>query len=113
MSSFFALCNQVGYTQPLKSTLHPFPELLQTKAGEGKKFIGTPKTKIFKNAEKGINKFDMGRITCLAMDWSKEGFGYTLSQKHCDHGPGKGGKLTTNCCREGWRLVLAGSRFCG
>ena len=39
-------------------------------------------------------------------DWSKKGIGYLLLQKHC------GCKSTLpDCCDNGWKITLAGSRF--
>ncbi|QQP38294.1 Uncharacterized protein FKW44_018834, partial [Caligus rogercresseyi] len=38
--------------------------------------------------------------------WSKEGIGYYLSQKHCECDA-----QTPDCCNDGWRVTLVGSRF--
>ncbi len=43
---------------------------------------------------------------CLATDWSKDGIGYWLFQKHCQC-PSR----EIFCCQEGWRVTLVGSRF--
>ena len=48
----------------------------------------------------------MGKITCLATDWSKTGMGFCLLQKQC-----KCSQITPICCKDGWSLVFAGSRF--
>ena len=50
--------------------------------------------------------FDKCRVTCLATDWSRTGIGYFLSQKHCQCSD-----ITPTCCPDGWKLILAGSRF--
>ena len=50
--------------------------------------------------------FDKGRPTSLATDWSKSGFGFWLTQKHCDCQP-----IKPLCCTSGWRVTLVGSRF--
>ena len=50
--------------------------------------------------------FEVDRVTCLATDWSKEGVGFFMFQKYCDCQDIKMG-----CCKEGWQVVLAGSRF--
>ena len=50
--------------------------------------------------------FDPSRITTLSPDWSKTGIGYFLYQKYCECP-----SVTTNCCENGWRVTLAGSRF--
>ena len=39
-------------------------------------------------------------------DWSKTGIGFWLLQKHCTCTNGSPG-----CCKEGWKITLAGSRF--
>ena len=50
--------------------------------------------------------FDVNKVTCLATDWSKEGVGFFLLQKHCSCPERK-----PTCCKDGWKLVFAGSRF--
>ena len=50
--------------------------------------------------------FDPRLHTCLRTDWSKAGMGYFLCQKVCQC---EGADLA--CCRGGWRICLAGSRF--
>ena len=39
------------------------------------------------------------------MNWSKEGVGFSLFQKRCDCA------FSHTCCKEGWKLVFAKSRF--
>ena len=55
----------------------------------------------------GVKSFDHTKYTCIQCDWSKEGLGYLLLQKHCscpiDDAP--------KCCPSGWKLIFAGSRF--
>ena len=53
-----------------------------------------------------VEIFDVQRRTCLRPDWSEQGIGCFLSQKHCNC------ELELpSCCDEGWRVTLAGSRF--
>ena len=54
----------------------------------------------------GARIFEIGKPVCLRSDWSKKGVGYVLLQKHCECV----GKLP-DCCEDGWKIVLAGSRF--
>jgi len=56
--------------------------------------------------EEGVRIFDKSRPTCLATDWSKDGIGFWLLQKHC-------ACLSSElfCCRDGWKITLVGSRF--
>ena len=58
--------------------------------------------------QKGVAMFDKDRVTCLAPDWSKEGMGFLLLQKHCQYTIEK----VLICCPEGWHLIFARSRFC-
>ena len=57
--------------------------------------------------QQGVRSFEPNRPTCLATDWSKKGLGFTLLQKLCCCAM----EDATNCCRGGWNLVFAGSRF--
>ena len=50
--------------------------------------------------------FDLHRPTCLRPDWSKKGIGYFLFQQHCQCA-----SQLPDCCPDGWRITLAGSRF--
>ncbi|KAL5016074.1 hypothetical protein ScPMuIL_005663, partial [Solemya velum] len=54
----------------------------------------------------GVKIFDRNKVTCLATDWSKDGIGFWLVQKHCECDTDK-----PFCCPEGWKIVLVGSRF--
>ena len=73
-----------------------------------KKAFQESKQVIVKLVKQGVSTFDINRVTCLAPDWSKDGMGFLLFQKHCtcaiDRAP--------VCCPEGWHLMFAGSRFC-
>ena len=57
------------------------------------------KEEIMKQVERGIETFDMGKKTCLLINWSKTGIGFKLMQKNCDCKP-----LSPNCCPDGWAL---------
>ena len=71
-------------------------------------------TKLFEESKKliidlvkdGIRTFDLKRRTCLQTDWSRDGIGYLLLQKYCECQ-----EDSPVCCPDGWKLVLAGSRF--
>ena len=64
------------------------------------------KNVIIDKIKDGVKAFEPGRTTCLTTDWSKNGIGFALLQKHCrcrDDNP---------ACGDGhWKLVYAGSRF--
>ena len=64
------------------------------------------KLEIIEAIKQGVQIFEPGRTTSLSPDWSRAGIGYFLYQKHCSC-PSK----VTTCCQNGWRIVLAGSRF--
>ena len=64
------------------------------------------KLTIINEIHKGVKIFDKTKPTCLATDWSKQGIGYWLFQKHCS--------CPSNdlfCCKQGWKITLVGSRF--
>ena len=54
----------------------------------------------------GVQIFDLEKLTCLRPDWSKQGLGYFLMQKHCNCN-----SRLPDCCTTGWKVTLAGSRF--
>ena len=60
-----------------------------------------------KAMEEGVKMFDRRLPTAIDTDWSKNGIGHTLSQKHC-RCPGK----NIDCCPDGWKTVAFASRFC-
>ena len=64
------------------------------------------KAKIIEAIKEGVQIFDVTKRTCLRTDWSKQGIGYLLAQKHCNCEARSYG-----CCEDGWKIALAGSRF--
>ena len=55
----------------------------------------------------GVQSYEPTRHTCLCTDWSKDGLGFTLLQKHCPCSMSK----APYCCPDCWKLIFAGSRF--
>ena len=109
--SWFGLVNQCNFAFSQSDLMLPFRNLLKPST----EFLWTPelqeafehsKLEIQKAVEKGVRTYDMGKITCLATDWSKVGIGFTLLQKECNCT-----NITPVCCSSGWSLVFAGSRF--
>ena len=109
--SWFGLVNQAAYAFSMTKDMAPFRHLLKT----SQKFVWTEeletafvisKKEIVKKIEEGVRLFDLDRKTCLAPDWSTLGLGFFLLQKYCDCDSD-----SPICCKEGWKLVLAGSRF--
>ena len=51
----------------------------------------------------GVEIVDPTKLTCIRQDWSRQDF---LSQKHCPCD-----SCLPDCCTDGWRVTLAGSRL--
>ena len=109
--SFFGLINQVSFAFSMSEVMQPFRELLKSSI----KFywderlqaaFESAKGEIVDKVKEGVKMFDVNKVTCLATDWSKEGVGFFLLQKHCSCPERK-----PTCCKDGWKLVFAGSRF--
>ena len=62
-----------------------------------------PRTSSFK---RGVEIFDKNKSRCLATDFSKDGIGFWLLQKHCTCASTK-----SFCCPTGWKVTLKGSWF--
>ena len=106
--SWFGLVYQVFYAFSMADTMQPFQELLKPRKSfqwneELQQTFEQSKNTIVKEIH---NVFDKTKPTCLATDWSKQGIGYWLFQKHCH--------CASNdlfCCKQGWKITLVGSRF--
>ena len=110
--SWFGLVNQVAYSFSESSIMQPFRELLQAKK---KPFywddnmsaaFQKSKVEIVRLISEGVRAYDLQKSTCLATDWSKEGLGFSLMQKHCKCP----GVPDPNCGVGHWKLVFAGSK---
>ena len=109
--SWFGLVNQVAHYGRLVSIMDPFTKLLSPKTpfmwtSELEDSFQASKTEIINAIKEGVKIFDPRRRTCLSPDWSKVGIGYWLRQKHCSCD-----SLTPDCCTNGWKITLTGSRF--
>ena len=71
------------------------------------KLFAESKQIIIEKIKKGIHMFHTAKPTCLHTDWSREGIGYLVLQKHCSFKPSN----NPLCCTNGLKLVLAVSRF--
>jgi len=109
--SWFGLINQVSYAFAAAERMLPFRDLLK----QGKRLEWTERlTKLFEESKAiiineihhGVEIFDKSKPTCLATDWSKNGIGFWLFQKHCSCPTKK-----PFCCKTGWKVTLVGSRF--
>ena len=109
--SWFGLINQVPYTFASAERLQPFREVLKKDTrfrwtDELERLFQESKALIISEIYQGVEIFDKARPTCLATDWSKDGLGFWLFQKHCSCP-----STTPFCCKVGWRITLVGSRF--
>ena len=111
MRSWFGLINQVSYAFASATHMLPFREALK----KGSSFTWTDeldtlfeesKSVVITEIENGVRIFDKNKPTCLATDWSRDGIGYWLFQKHCQCNTSK-----PFCCPTGWQVTLVGSRF--
>lgn len=110
--SWFGLVNQVSWAYATSSTMLPFRELVKHNAkftwNESlQTLFEDSKRKLVDMVKEGLSTFDINRETCIQCDWSKDGIGYLLLQKHCSCPMSD----APNCCPSGWKLVFAGSRF--
>ena len=108
---WFGLVNQAAYAFSMTDDMLPFRHLLKPSP----KFAWTAdletafiksKAHIVEQIEEGVRLFDLNRKTCLAPDWSQDGLGFFLLQQYCNCDSD-----SPICCKDGWKLVLAGSRF--
>ena len=109
--SWFGLINRVANYAQLRDALELFRPFLSPKykffwSHVLEKAFQESKDVIVKAIERGVEIFDTNKLTCLRPDWSKKGIGYFLLQKHCNCT-----KEMPDCCPEGWKITLAGSRF--
>ena len=109
--SWFGLVNQVANYAQLRNTMEPFRRFLSPKirfewSPELDSAFQLSKESILQMIRNGIEIFDLHKRTCLRPDWSTKGIGYFLLQQHCRCPSG-----LPDCCSNGWKIVLAGSRF--
>ena len=109
--SWFGLINQVSYAFSMTKVMLPFRKLLKPNTRfewteELEKAFQKSKKVIVREIKEGVRIFDKNKPTCLSTDWSKDGIGFLLSQKHC-----KCPNEKPFCCKEGWKTTLIGGRF--
>ena len=109
--SWFGLINQVSYAFASAQRMQKFRDLLKPNTrfewtAELDQLFEESKVLIISEIHQGVEIFDKAKPTCLATDWSKDGIGFWLLQKHCS--------CTSRqpfCCKTGWKITLVGSRF--
>ena len=109
--SFFGLICQLAHYAKLCEIVAPFKPFLSPKVrfkwtDELEDAFIKAKKEIVEAIREGVRIFEPGRRTVLSPDWSRTGIGYFLYQQHCNCP-----STVTTCCENGWRVVLAGSRF--
>ena len=109
--SWFGLLNQVSYAFSTAERMLPFRDLLKPAVpfrwdDNLDRLFEESKAVITTEIANGVKIFDKTKPTCLATDWSRDGIGFWLFQKHCLC-------PSTNlfCCRHGWKITLVSSRF--
>ena len=109
--AWFGLVNQVSHYAQLRDLIEPFRKFLSPSVkffwdGDLDRIFNDSKNAIVEMIKSGVEIYDINRMTCLRCDWSKSGIGYYLTQKHC-----KCESEYPDCCEDGWRITLCGSRF--
>ena len=109
--SWFGLVNQVSYAFSMTAKMLPFRQLLKpttafTWDDALQSAFDESKAIIANEIEEGVRIFDPSKPTCLATDWSKQGIGFWLLQKHCTCNSSE-----PFCCPTRWQITLVGSRF--
>ena len=109
--SWFGLVNQVANYAQLRDVMAIFKPFLSPHckfswSHELEEAFQRSKEAIISAIREGVEIFDTQKRTCLRPDWSTRGIGYFLLQQHCSC-PSR----IPDCCPEGWRITLAGSRF--
>ena len=109
--SWFGLVNQLASYAQLRDLMGPFRPFLSPKVkfywnDELERAFVSSKDLIIQAIRHGVQIFELDKPVCLRPDWSRKGIGYVLLQKHCSC-PTK----LPDCCDDGWKIVLAGSRF--
>ena len=115
---FFGLANQASYATDKegREALAEFRGLLSPK----RKWEWTPeRVKAFEKVKiiiankirAGIGRIEKDKPLCLTTDWSRVGSGFLLLQKSCECPEKEDGKNTPDCCKTGWRIILAGGKY--
>ena len=109
--AWFGLVNQVSWAYAVSPIMQPFRDLIKPNQqfywnDNLEMLFESSKNTIISLVKDGIKSFDLAPQTCIQPDWSKEGIGYLLLQKHCQCT-----QKSPVCCKDGWKLIFASSRF--
>ena len=110
--SWFGLIEQVAFAFSKNALMEPFRKLLSKNAvcawdDHLQKSFETAKKEIVALVSSGVKSFNINSPTCIVTDWSKTGVGFALWQETCSCT-----KLHPSCCKDSWKLITCGSRFC-
>ena len=110
--AWFGLVAQISWTYSTSEFMQPLRNLVKKNSkflwdATLDKIFEDSKQKLVECSIEGIQTYDLTKPTCLQTDWSREGIGYLLLQQNCSC------KVASApvCCKEGWKIVFAGSRF--
>merc|ERR1712082_468735 len=111
--SFFGLIEQVAWAFSKRDEMAPFRALLKTKepflwTQDLQEAFDAAKAAIAQQVANGVTTFKVGLRTTMVTDLSKTGIAVALLQKHCSCRT----EETVTCCKTGWKLCYAASRFC-
>ena len=112
IQAWYGLVNQVSHYAQLRNLVEPFRKFLSPSTkfywdGELDRAFQESKHAIIDAIREGVEIFVVKRKTAaLRCDWSKSGIGFYLLQKHCQCD-----SPYPNCCSNGWKITLCGSRF--
>ena len=110
--AWFGFINQASWTYAVSTLMQPFGDLIKSNTpfywdDQFEDLFQKSKLELINCVKQCIQAFDCDRLTLLQPDWSKEGIGYLLLQKYFSCSLDK----APVCCKDGWKLVFAGSRF--
>ena len=111
IQAWYGLVNQVSHYAQLRDLVEPFRKFLSPSTkffwdADLDRTFHESKKAIIQAIKEGVEIFDVRRKTVLRCDWSKAGIGFYLTQKHC-----KCSSAYPDCCDDGWKITLCGSRF--
>ena len=109
--SFFGLVNQLALLVASSSVMATFRDALKPSKAIGRRVywdtnlqsaFDKAKLEICNVVSTGLAYYDTTKDTAVVTDWSREGLGFVILQKHCE--------CTLEdlplCCDSGWKLVF-------
>ena len=116
--SWFGLVQQVHWAYSDSKPMERFREFLKKDTQFKLNWDSDMEAKFYESRKvianmvrKGVKGFTLGKPTFVAGDWSKQGIGFELLQKHCNCDMAQAPSCGKGKKDAHWQLVLAGSRF--